>query len=37
MRRSQEMGEAADMLEEMGHDPALCRAISKFQARNAKR
>lgn len=37
LRRSQEMGEAADMLAEMGQDPALCRAISKFQARNAKR
>lgn len=36
-RRSQEMSEAADMLQEMGHDPALCQAISKFQARNAKR
>ncbi len=37
IRRSQEMREAAEMLEEMGHDPALCRAIAGFQERGAKR
>jgi len=37
IRRSQEMREAADMLEEIGHDPALCRAIASFQERGAKR
>jgi 3-hydroxyisobutyrate dehydrogenase-like beta-hydroxyacid dehydrogenase len=37
IRRSQEMREAADMLEEMGRDPALCRAIASFQECGAKR
>ncbi len=37
IRRSQEMREAADMLEEIGRDPALCHAIAGFQERGAKR
>jgi 3-hydroxyisobutyrate dehydrogenase-like beta-hydroxyacid dehydrogenase len=37
IRRAQEMQEAGDMLQELGLDPALCRAIAATQQRGAKR
>jgi 3-hydroxyisobutyrate dehydrogenase-like beta-hydroxyacid dehydrogenase len=36
LRRAQEMREAGDMLNEMGRDPELCRAIAAFQERTAR-
>jgi 3-hydroxyisobutyrate dehydrogenase-like beta-hydroxyacid dehydrogenase len=37
IRRAQEMREAGEMMQDMGGDPALCRAIAGVQDRGAKR